>query len=106
VLRLYIPFFLALFFLVVPKESAGQDGDLTNVSEVSIVVGKLDSPSKTLGLDEMAIKNHVFVLLQSKLPRLLVKDYADSRIHIIVDLAHIKVENEVVGYYGFTAIVE
>jgi len=98
--RLYLPLFLALFILGVPEESPAQNGNFTDLSEVTIVVEKLDSESKNLGLDETAIKNHVLVLLRTKLPRLLVEDSALSRVHINVDVGDIRTGSEVLAYYG------
>lgn len=48
-IRLYLPFFLALFFLVVPKESVGQNGELADLNSVRIVVEKLESKERKLG---------------------------------------------------------
>ena len=98
--RLYLPFFLALFILAVPREAAGQNGSFTDVSEVAIQVEELNSQAKNLGLDETAIKNHVLVLLRTKLPRLLVEDSALSRVHINVDVGDIRTGSEVLAYYG------
>ncbi len=103
-IRLYLPFFLALLFLVVPNESAGQYGNLTDLSEVMIHVEKLGSAAKKLGLDEMEIENHVLVLLRSKLPHLLVKDFIAPTVYIHVNVAETKAEGEVIGYYGSVSV--
>ena len=101
-IRLYLPFFLALLFLVVPNESAGQYGNLTDLSEVMIHVEKLGSAAKKLGLDEMEIENHVLVLLRSKLPHLLVKDFIAPTVYIHVNVAETKAEGEVIGYWCYS----
>ena len=103
-IRLYLSVFSALFILVVPKVSVGQYGNFTDLSEVTIQVGKLESVTKKLGLDETAIKNHALVLLRSKLPRLLVKDSADSTVYIHVDVGEVRTGREAIGYYGFVSV--
>jgi len=103
-IRLYLSVFSALFILVVPKESVGQYGNFTDLSGVTIQVGKLGSVTKKLGIDETAIKNHALVLLRSKLPRLLVKDSADSTVYIHVDVGEVTTGREAIGYYGFVTV--
>ena len=71
--RLYPMLLFALLVLMVPVESAGQYGQLAKLSEVGISVESLTRASKELGLTKEDIKNHVFVFLRSKLPRLEVK---------------------------------
>ena len=84
--RLYIPYFFALLFLVVPEDSAGQQGDLAGLTEVRIEVFAFDKSDKELGLDSDDIKNHVFVLLRSKLPRLVVNESAAAGVYIRITL--------------------
>jgi len=84
--RLYVAGFFAMFMLVVPKESVGQNGQLAELNEIKIVVEYLRSETKRLGLKRLAIKDHVLVLLRSKLPRLSVKDSAIPYIYINVKL--------------------
>ena len=48
--RLYTILVFALLVLVVPVESAGQNGQLARLSEVHIVVERLSQDAKELGL--------------------------------------------------------
>jgi hypothetical protein len=84
--RLYLSLFVALLILAVPEESAGQYGGLTELSEVKIVVEELSLEEKKLGLSEDQVKNHIFVLLQSKLRRRLVKDSVDPYIYVNINV--------------------
>ncbi len=84
--RLYLPLLFALFILAVPEESAGQYGGLTELSEVKIVVEELSREEKKLGLSEDQVKNHVFVLLQSKLRRRLVKDSVEPHVYVNINV--------------------
>jgi len=59
--RFYTMLLFALLVLVMPVESAGQNGEIAKLSEVQIVVNNLSQESKELGLNMGEIKNHVFV---------------------------------------------
>ena len=87
-IRLYLPFFLALFILVVPKESEGQNGQLTQINSVKIVV-RLYGESKDMGLTEDGIKDQILVLLRSKLPRLPVNKSALYGLLVTVQFTHV-----------------
>ena len=80
--RLYRIFYLALLVLVVSVESAAQTGELARLSEVAILIETLSRDAKELGLNRDDIKNHVFVLMRSKLPRLIVNESADPYVYI------------------------
>ncbi len=84
--RLYPMLLFALLVLMVPVESAGQDGQLAKLSEVQIVVEDLRQGEKELGLREDDIKNYVFVFLRSKLPRLAVKDSVQPSVLIVINM--------------------
>ena len=73
-IRPYLPFFLVLFALTVPTESAGQPGNLTQLNSVAINV-TLSKDAKEMGLTEVGIKDQSLVLLKTKLPRLKVTKY-------------------------------
>ena len=104
-IRLYLLFFLALLILVVPKESAGQNGNFTEMSETFISVPNLSRCAKKLGLDKTSIKNQALVLLRSKLPRLLVKDSAVSGVYVSVYAGPTKtVGGNTVGYFGYVSV--
>jgi len=98
--RLYIMFFFALLVLVVPEKSAGQDGELTKLTEVRIIVGNIND-SKKLGVNEEDIENYVFVFLRSKLPRLKVQSEALSSLDITVSLSYIDMSGRKLGYFGY-----
>ena len=103
--RFYLPFFLALLFFVVPKESAAQSGNLAEMSEVAIVVLNNLAKGITQVLDEREITNQALVLLRSKMPRLLVKDSADSIVLIFVNIAPTATTtNPISGHFGFVSV--
>ena len=82
----YIPCFLALFFLVVPRESIGQNGQLAELNDVKVAVEYLPGKLERLGLRRQAITDHAFVILRSKLPRLTVNNSASSIVYININL--------------------
>jgi len=84
--RVYLPFFLALFILVVPKESVGQLGHLAEVNDINITVEDIGSDEQKLGFKKQEIQSHVFVLLRSKLPRLAVRDVSYSTIYVNINI--------------------
>jgi len=103
--RLYLPFFLALLFLVVPKESAAQYGNFAEMSEVSILVEIRGTETEKLLFDAPVIKNQALVLLRSKLPRLLVKDSADSVVSVSVYAGKTKtVGGRTIGHFGYLSV--
>ena len=104
-IRLYLPFSLVLLFLVVPKESAAQSGNLAEMSEVAVVVLRGLTKGITQVLNEREITNLALVLLRSKMPRLLVKDSADSIVLIFVNIAPTATTtNPVTGHFGFVSV--
>jgi len=104
-IRPYLPIFLALIILAVPKESAGQYANFADLSEVAIVVDKLEVAAEKFGLDEMAIKRQVLVLLQSKLPDLIVNDAADSGVGILIIVGESKGhQGNTLGYFGSVSV--
>ncbi len=84
--RLYPRLLFALLALVVPVESAAQNGQLAKLSEIQILVEGLDQSQKRLRLNADEIITHVLVLLRSKLPRLVVKDSTDPYVYINVNV--------------------
>jgi len=84
--RLYLMLFFALLVLVVPVESAGQNGQLARLSEVHIVVERLSQDAKELGFNRDEIRNYVFVNLGRKLPRLVVNESAVPFIDIVANI--------------------
>ncbi len=52
--RLYTMLYLTLVVLMMPVESAGQDGQLARLIEVKIVVEDLSSDAKELGVNKDA----------------------------------------------------
>ena len=104
-IRLYLPIFLALFILAVPKESVGQNGQLAGLTEVKIVTGALSAKAKELGLSKSQINQQVFVFLRSKLPSLSVSDTATPSIKVMVGLDPIRSSSKrELGYYGTITI--
>ena len=97
--RLYPLLFFALLVLVVPVGSAGFY-ELGKLSEVRIYVEKLGSSERELGLNRDEIKNHVIELLQNKLPRLVVKESADTIVYIVITLDFMKSGGDKSGYFG------
>jgi len=98
--RLYLPFFLALFILVVPKESEGQYGKLAELTEVRIVVENLKEAKEKLGLTSKDVENHVLVLLRSKLPGLEVSRSLSSLLYININLGLATSHGKPFGYFG------
>ena len=97
--RLYLMLFYVLFMLAVPAESSGQNGQLAKLSEVHIVVERLSQDVKELGFNRDDIRNHVFVNLRRKLPRLVVNESAVPFIDIVANIN--KVGGEIIrGYFG------
>ncbi len=85
--RLYPMLLFALLVLMLPVESAAQSGQLAKLSEVQLFLTFDGGDEKELALTEKDLKNHVFVLLRSKLPRLAVKESTKSSIRISTDLS-------------------
>jgi len=104
-IRLYLPFFLALLFLAVPKESVGQAGNLAQISALEIFV-TLTKTAKELKLSESKIKDQALVLLRSKLPRLEVKDSALYDLGVILNLQYMRLNDhdKPVGYSGYVVV--
>ena len=99
--RLYTMLLFALLVLVVPVESAAQNGQLAKLSEVMIIVENIND-SKKLGVYEDDIENHVFVFLRSKLPRLKVQLSALSSLAITVSLSNVHDKSgRTIGYSGY-----
>ena len=97
--RLYLMLYLALLVLVVPVDSAGQNGQLARLSEVHIVVERLSQDAIELGFNRDEIRNYVFVNLGRKLPRLVVNESAVPFIDIVANIN--KVGGEIIsGYFG------
>ena len=97
--RFYTMLLFALLVLVVPGGSAGFY-ELGKLSEVRIYVEKLGSSERELGLNRDEIKNHVIELLQNKLPRLVVKESADTIVYIVITLDFMKSGGDKSGYFG------
>lgn len=85
--RLFLMLFWGLLMLVVPVKSAGQNGELTKLNKVRIIVSDLDPEMKELGLSRYNIKNHVSVFLRGNLPRLEVNISSMPYVYINVNLA-------------------
>jgi len=102
--RLYLMLLFALLVLIVAGKSAGQYGELAKLSEVRIVVEDLESEEKELGLKEDDIKNHVFVFLRSKLPRLAVKE-SSPYVYIRVTMRFSRQEGRKIGYFGAVQVM-
>ena len=99
--RLYLPLFLALLILTVPKESIGQNGQLANIHQIGIVIEDLTDDAKELGLTKHGLKNHALVLLRSKLPYLNVHESAPEKILIAVPLYYLTIDDRSkIGFYG------
>ena len=107
-IRPYLPCFLALFILAVPKESVGQGGELAGLNEVSLLVEELPSSTKRFSIKQ-AIKDHALVLLRSKLPRLSVVNESST---IFPPYVYIRVNLRIgstfggkeVDYYGSVTV--
>ncbi len=103
--RLYPMLYFAMLVLVVPVESAGQDGQLTKLSQVRIYVEKMGSSEEELGLNRDDINTQVFVLLVRKLPRLKVKKSASPYVYILVNVGKDLLKSgKAIGYYGVVEI--
>ena len=103
VARLYLILSLVILTLAVPVESRGQN--LAKLREVNILVEEMSSESKELGLTREDLKNHAFVLLRNKLPRLVINESATEHIYIRVHLAYSGLEGRrKVGYFGVTEV--
>ncbi len=97
--RLYTMPSFALLVLVVPVESVAY-GELAKLKEVAISVEVLGKVEKELGLSKEDIKNHVFVFLRSKLPRLKVSEINDPNVYISVTLGYTMAGENKDGYHG------
>jgi len=102
--RLYPTLLFALLVLVVPVGSAGFY-ELGKLSEVRIYIEKLGISERELGLNRDEIKNHVIELLQNKLPRLVVKESADTIVYIVITLDFMKSGGDKSGYFGGIRII-
>ncbi|MEE8113286.1 MAG: hypothetical protein V3T23_02920 [Nitrososphaerales archaeon] len=101
--RLYTTLFFVLLVLMVPVESAAT-GELAKLMEVKILVGNLSKESMEEGLNEEDIKNHVFIFLRSKLPRLKVSEINGPYVGIIVHLDHTETGGKKDGYFGLVEV--
>jgi len=74
-IRLYLPFLLALLILATPRELVGLSvpSGLVRLQGVKITVD-LEGAAYKLGLNDESMKNRILVLLRRKLPRLRVSD--------------------------------
>ena len=104
--RLYTMLLFALLVLVMPVESAGQNGQLARLSEVDILVEQIRSEGKELGLNRDDIKNHVFVFLRSKLPGLAVKENVLPYIYINVNVGKLEILEDSMGMFESRLIAE
>lgn len=102
--RLYPILLFTLLILVLPGESAGQFGQLSNLSELKIVVLPFSNYEKKLGLSEDNIKNQVFEFLQSKLPRIAVKESAIEGLNVIINLGENRLESG--GKAGYNGLID
>jgi len=99
--RLYTMLLIALLVLVVPVESAGQNGGLAKLSEVRIFVENINDSEK-FGVNEEDLKDYVFVFLRSKLPRLKVQSEALTSLGITVSLTYTEdTSGRKLGYFGY-----
>jgi len=98
--RLYLPVFLALFIVAVPKESAGQNGELAGLSEAHIVIKDLSNISKAVGITRNGITEYVFVQLRSRLPRLEIKKSATPYVYVTISVNR----SQSPGYFGSVSI--
>jgi len=103
--RSYPMLLFALLVLMVPVESAAGSGKLTGLREVRLEIKDLSRIEKELGLNEDSIKDHAFVLLRSKLPRLAVSESATSFVHVAPIIHFVTNQGgKKTGYYGFVLI--
>jgi len=99
--RLLLIYFLFLPFLVGPENAAGQSTELAQLQGVTLVVEDLDRRERTLGLNEDWLKNHALVLLQQKVPRLMVNQRsAEGSLLVDVTFGMIEREGKTIRYYG------
>ncbi len=92
--------FFALQFLAIIEGHAGEKGNLIQLREVRIVVEDSNSHMKEMGLTEAALKNHVLALLLGKLPRVDVKDSAESFVYVNVNVLYGSMGNRRKYYFG------
>jgi len=102
--RLYPILLFALLILVLPVESSGQYGQLGNLSEVKIVVLPFSKYEKKLGLNVDNIKNQVFEFLQSKLPRIAVKESAIESLQVFTNLGETRLKSG--GKTGYNGLID
>jgi len=98
VIRLYLPFLLALLILVIPKESVASDM-LAEPREVAINVA-VGKNAKKFGVAEEGVKNHTLGLLRSKLPHLVIKESVLPKVSINITLGDTNAGVEKIGYFG------
>lgn len=98
--RLYLPFFVALLILAVPRELAGQweHDRLAELPEVRIVAEGLMGDIEKSGLNKESLTNHTLALLRKKLPRLVINKSAESFLYVNARLSRLGEEKTV--YYG------
>ncbi len=96
--RLYLPLFLTLLILAIPKESVASSmlAELREVT-INVAVGK---HAKKFGVAEKGVKNHTLGLLQSKLPHLVVMKSVLPKVSINITLGGTNAGVEKVGYFG------
>ena len=99
--RLLLINFLILLFLAGPGKAAGQSTELAQLQGVTLVVEDLDRKEKMLGLNEEWLKNHTLMLLQSKVPRLMVNQpSAEGSLLVDATFGMIVREGKTIRYYG------
>jgi len=105
--RLYPMLLFALLVLVLPVESAGQNGKLAKLNEVQLVFQFIGSGEKKSGLSKNDLERHVLILLRNKLPNLAVNASAESSIHVYVnmDIGTAGKEKVEVDYHGVIGII-
>jgi len=96
--RLYLPIFLALLILVIPKESVASDM-LAELREVAINVA-IGKNAKKFGVAEEGVKKHTLGLLRRKLPYLVIKDSVLPKVSINITLGSTNAGVEEIGYFG------
>ncbi len=99
--RLLLINFIFLFFLAGPGKAVGQSSELAQLQGVTLVVEDLDRKERTLGLNEIWLKNHTLGLLQRKVPRLMVNQpSAEGSLLVDVTFGMMEREGKTIRYYG------
>ncbi len=99
--RILLMNLFTLLLLAGQGKAAAQSTELAQLEGVTVVVDNLDRKEKMIGLEEEWIKAHTTVLLQHKVPRLMVNQpSAEGMLLVDATFGVIGGEGSTIRYYG------